>query len=287
MTSPALTWTLQALLLWCSKYFSDKALPTPRLDAELLLAFALKLRRLDLYLQFERPMTENELAAVKALIKRRAGGEPAAYIMGQKEFYSRAFAVTKDVLIPRPDTEILVDEVLKFVPDKMHGLEIGLGAGPIAITLLVEQPLLTMTAIDISEAALAVAKTNAEVHGVLDRLTLTHQDFLTDTATAKPLFDFLVSNPPYIKQSEMAELPMSVKAFEPHLALDGGADGLVFYRVIAERAKTLVKSGGFVAVEIGDDQGKSVSELFMQNGLNSVTVKKDLAGLDRVVVAQV
>jgi len=287
MTSPALTWTLQALLLWCSKYFSDKALPTPRLDAELLLAFALKLRRIDLYLQFDRPMSDAELACVKAFIKRRAAGEPTAYIIGQKEFYSRPFSVTKDVLIPRPDTEILVDEILKFVANKAHGLEIGLGSGCIAITLLAERPEFTLTAIDISEAALAVAKTNAEVHGVLARLTLTHQDFLTDTATAETLFDFLVSNPPYIKQSELADLPMSVKDFEPHLALDGGVDGLVFYHAIAERAKTLVKSGGFVAVEIGDDQGEAVSALFTQSGLNSVTVKKDLAGLDRVVLAQV
>ncbi len=287
MTSSKITWTLQSLLLWCSKYFSDKACPTPRLDAELLLAFALKLRRLDLYLQFDRPMTEDELAAVKALIKRRAAGEPTAYIIGQKEFYSRVFTVTKDVLIPRPDTEILVEEVLKFAANKSHGLEIGLGSGCLSITLLAERPELTLTAIDISAAALAVAKTNAEAHGVLDRLTLRHQDFLTDTALSEPTFDFLVSNPPYIKQGELAELPMSVKDFEPHLALDGGADGLVFYHIIAERAKTLVKAGGFVAVEIGEDQGESVSEIFTQSGLSVKSIIRDLAGLDRVVLAQV
>lgn len=288
MTEP---WTITALLDTTQKFLAGKGCDSPRLDAELLLAHSLKMPRLHLYLNFDRPLTVPELDNCRMLVKRRAAHEPVAYITGQKEFYSRPFKVTKDVLIPRPETEIVVETVLKKLKSAdIHGFEIGLGSGCIAITLLCECSKLKMTAIEISPAAAEIALQNATSHNVAERLNIVIGDFLQHDGTSPvspdtKKFDFIVGNPPYVASKEITTLMPDVRDHEPHSALDGGEDGLNFYRVIATRTKTLLKAQGFVAVEIGETQGKAVSAIFAGQGLKNNTVIKDYAGHDRVVLA--
>lgn len=294
--APTATWTMAKLLSWCTGYFQDKGLDSPRLDAELLLAHSLGLKRLDLYLKFDQPLKPEELAGFKTLLKRRVAHEPVAYIIGKKEFWSRDFEVTRDVLIPRPDTEILIECVLDVLqsrrggptcpPVNFSGFEIGVGSGIIAVTLLAECPELKMTALDVSEAAIVVARKNAERHGVANRLQLVAGDFFAQdyVSPVGDTFDFIVSNPPYIPTREVAMLQPSVKDFEPHLALDGGDDGLRFYRQILTLALSRLSAHGFVAVEIGENQGEAVVQIFRDAGF-ATQLKKDYAGLDRVVFA--
>lgn len=295
-TSLPSVWTLASLLSWCTRYFQDKALESPRLDAELLLAHSLGLRRLDLYLKFDQPLKPQELANFKTLLKRRVAHEPVAYIIGKKEFWSRDFEVTRDVLIPRPDTETLIECVLDPLkrrrgeppcsPVNFSGFEIGVGSGIIAVTLLAECPNLHMTALDISEAAIAVAQKNAQRHGVSDRLQLINADFLIPNSELQTpnIFDFIVSNPPYIPSHEIENLPASVKDFEPRMALNGGMDGLDFFRALVSFSQDHLKPDGFLAVEIAENQGESVVEIFRDAGFTT-HLKKDHAGLDRVVFA--
>ena len=323
------SWTILKLLQWTTNYLKSKDLESPRLEAEVLLAHLLNLKRIDLYVQFERILAPDELASFKALLKRRVDHEPLAYIVGKKEFYSRDFFMTPDVLIPRPETEMLVKVVLnnfkmgqrskvegpkssdQHLPaealakegpatsdGRVRGLEIGLGSGCISITLLLEIPTLTMDAIEISEKAIGIARKNAEKHGVVDRLNASVCDFLM-ACTGTRLrngqakfcaptsgYDFIVSNPPYISTAEMNHLPETVKKFEPRIALEAGDEGLSFYPKIAEFAKNHLKTGGFLAVEIGEDQGYRAKTIFEEHGLSGVEVKKDLSGKERVVVAR-
>ncbi len=290
-------WNILKLLQWSQNYFAEKNLPSARLDAELLLAHSLSLKRMDLYLQFERLLTPDELAAYKALVKRRAANEPIAYITGKKEFWSREFLVTPAVLIPRPDTEVLVEVVLsslrKIPPPSappllrgaggILGFEMGLGSGAIAITLLKEIPQLKMTTIEISAEAAAIATANTEKHSVSERLQILNENFLEIKTTAR--FDFIVANPPYVSETELASLESNVKDFEPHTALVAPDNGLAFYPALAAFAKNNLNDNGFIAVEIGESQGAAVSEVFKSAGLQNVLVKKDYAGHDRVVIA--
>lgn len=287
MTEP---WTITALLDTTQKFLAGKGCDSPRLDAELLLAHSLKMPRLHLYLNFDRPLTAPELDSYRILVKRRSAHEPVAYITGLKEFYSRPFKVTKDVLIPRPETEILVETVLKKLKSAdIHGLEIGLGSGCIAITLLCECAQLKMTAIEISPTAAEIARKNAEKLNVAERLNIVIEDFLQNDGinSLSPdtkIFDFIVSNPPYVASKEITTLMPDVRDHEPHSALDGGEDGLNFYRVIATRTKTLLKAQGFTAVEIGETQGQAVSEIFAGQGYKNTKVTRDYAGHERVVL---
>lgn len=300
------TWTITRLLDTTQKFLADKGSDSPRLDAEILLSHVLQMPRLNLYLNFDRPLMDTELDSYRKLIKRRVAHEPVAYITGQKEFYSRVFSVTREVLIPRPETEILVDTVLKHLNTSpsplggegrgegghgadLHGLEVGPGSGCIAVTLLCEQVNLKMTAVEISPKAAEIAKANAQKYQVEDRLQIVVTDFLNDDwksklADPENKFDFLVSNPPYATTDEIKTLMPDVKDHEPHLALDGGKDGLTFYRLIAARALELVKKNGFVAVEIGETQGQDVTEIFTAQGLDKTSVIHDYARLDRVVL---
>jgi len=283
------SWDIKKLLDWSTEYFQDKGIESARLDAELLLAYLLKLKRLDLYLQFERSLNKQELADYKALIKRRVNNEPVAYMIGKKEFWSRDFFVSPAVLVPRPDTEVLVEVVLDEIKkglggrDKgLVGFEFGIGSGNIAVTLLMEVQKLSMVAIEASENAIEVARKNMEFHGVMERLALSHAQTL-DSISGQ--FDFIVSNPPYIKHSELKELPETVKNYEPIEALDGGEDGLKYYRVLTGWASGHLNDQGLLAVEIDEDQGATVKRLFKEAGFQNVHIKKDYGGLDRVVFA--
>lgn len=292
------TWDIKKLLDWTTGYLRDKGIETARLDAEILLSHVLGLRRLELYLKFDRPLRATELAQFKKLIRRRADQEPVAYIVGKKEFWSREFSVSPAVLIPRPDTEVLVEAVLerfKIVQGpgsrvqgveeaEIVGFEFGPGSGNIAVTLLAEMAGLKMKAVDASPKAIETAKKNAELHGVAERLTLYCSTTLGRGPWTLEKYDFIVSNPPYCQSSEWERLPTTVRDYEPRRALNGGKDGLRFYRVLTPWAAGHLKEGGFLAVEIGQEQGAAVTALFEEVGFKRVAVKKDYGGLDRVVM---
>lgn len=273
-------WTVLKLLRWTADYFAGRGIDTPRLDAELLLSATLGLDRVGLYLNFERPLQAEELRAYRELVKRRANHEPLAYILGHAEFWSLSFKVTPAVLIPRPDTEVLVEEALPRLAGAMRILDVGTGSGALAIALACEQPECTVVAIDVSAEALEVAGENARSNGVAERVQLIRQDLAQ--LPAGP-FDLIVANPPYIPSGELASLMPEVRDFEPHLALDGGADGLAAYRALTGQAATVLAAGGWLLVEVGIDQAVAVSQLFAAAGLEEIGVRDDYAGIARVV----
>lgn len=282
-------WTLLSILTWTTEYFQKHEIPSARLDAEILLAHQLNLTRVQLYLQFERPMAEAELQAFKVQIQRRVKHEPVASIVGEKEFWSLKFKVGSGVLIPRPETEMVVEEVMKRMKPEgdRRFLDVGTGSGILAVTLAKEFPQANVEAWDISEEALGYARENAQTHGVAERISFMNQDaqkYDTRSTTRDRRYDLIVSNPPYIATAQIATLAPEVSQFDPKQALDGGEDGLDFYRCLGEIAPSLLKPAGMLVVEIGDDQGKTVPEIFQKAGFKDMVVKKDYSGLDRVVV---
>jgi release factor glutamine methyltransferase len=274
------SWTVLKLLRWTADYFAGRGLDAPRLDAELLLAATLGLDRVGLYVNFERPLQSGELAAFRGRVKRRAGREPLAYILGHTEFWSLPFKVTPDVLIPRPETELLVEEALARLAGQSRVLDVGTGCGALAIVLAHECPELTIIAIDVSPAALAVAAENALSNGVAERIRFAIGDL--GELPAGP-YQLVVANPPYIPSRDLATLMPEVRDFEPRLALDGGIDGLDAYRALARQAKSLLTANGWLLVEVGSGQATAVQELFAGAGLTDVFTSHDLAGIERVV----
>ncbi len=278
------SWTIGGILNWTRQYFSDKGVENPRLDAEVLLSRILGLDRLHLYVHFDQPLEQTELRAFREFVKQRAMRFPVAYITGSKEFMGLEFAVSPAVLIPRPDTEILVEGAI----DLLHNiaepqlLDIGTGSGAIIISALTKLPDAQGTAVDISAEALAVAKTNAERHAVADRLVLKQGDLFLPVAGEK--YDAILSNPPYIPDGEIAGLEPEVRR-EPRLALAGGADGLDYYRRIISGGPRHLKPGGFIAVEVGINQAQPVAAMADKSGaLKTQATLKDYAGIERVVV---
>ncbi|NJC87253.1 MAG: peptide chain release factor N(5)-glutamine methyltransferase [Desulfuromonas sp.] len=274
------SWTVLKLLRWTADYFAGRGIDSPRLDAELLLAATLELDRVGLYLNFERPLQADELVAYREKVRRRAGREPLAYILGETEFWSLPLKVTPAVLIPRPDTELLVEEALKRLPGATRVLDVGTGSGALAIALAHERPECRVTAIDLSSTALAVAMENARLNGVGERI-----DFLQADLAALPAgpFALIVANPPYIPTGDLATLMPEVREFEPQLALNGGGDGLDAYRALARQAGAILAPGGWLLVEIGIGQAASVRELLAAAGLAELFISRDLAGIERVV----
>ncbi|WP_305044048.1 peptide chain release factor N(5)-glutamine methyltransferase [Geoalkalibacter sp.] len=275
-------WTVLRVLEWTAVYFRERGIESARLDADLLLAATLGVDRVGLYLRYDQPLNAEELSRFRARVARRARREPLAYILGEVEFWSLSFAVTPAVLIPRPDTEVLVEEALARGPDEARVLDVGTGSGAIAISLAVERPAWQVTALDVSPAALEVAQGNARRHGVAERLR-----FLPGDLAQLPdeQFDLIVANPPYIPSADLAGLMPDVRDHEPHLALDGGPDGLAAYRALAAQAASRLRSGGCLLVEIGQGQEVAVQSLFAQAGLRDVRNRADYAGIIRVVGA--
>jgi len=273
-------WTVLEILRWTADYFRDKGIDAARLDAELLLADTLSLDRVGLYLHFDRPLSPDELAAFRARVRRRASHEPLQYILGETEFWSLVLEVGPDVLIPRPDTEILVEEILPRLPAGAELLDVGTGSGAIAIAVASEKPDVQVTAIDSSAAALQVARRNAERHGLIDRIRFREADLagLPDEA-----YDLVVSNPPYVATSEWDSLMPEVRDHEPRTALCGGDDGLQAYRHLAGQVRRVVRPGGWMLVEVGATQAATVLTLFKEAGLNACGVRDDYAGIPRVV----
>lgn len=283
------TWTILKLLEWSAQYFHQKGLDSPRLDAELLLAQSLGLSRVQLYMQFDRPLSDAELQAYKGLLKRRGEREPLAYILGKKEFYSMEFEVMPTVLIPRPETELLVEKAIQILQPSsaqpLRLLDIGTGSGCIALSLAKHLPQARVSAIDVSEAALEVARKNAELHGLADRVEFFHIDFreAASRAALSGPFDLIASNPPYIARDEIAKLAPEL-AFEPMQALDGGPDGLDFYRDWLPWAFEHLSQGGSALLEIGFDQAESVEKLATNAGFQKVNILRDYSGHPRVAL---
>jgi release factor glutamine methyltransferase len=273
-----------AYLRRATAFLEARGAATPRLDAEVLLATVLGTDRVGIYLAFDRPLAPPEVDAYRALVRRRAGGEPVAYLAGRREFWSRALAVSPAVLIPRPETELVVEQALAAAGERrrrLRVLDLGTGSGCLAIALAAELPAARVVAVDVSPAAAAVARANATAAGVADRVAVLVADWAAALAeTAR--FDLVVSNPPYVATADLARLPPEVRR-EPRLALDGGPDGLAAYRRLAPAAARLLAPGGRLLVEIGEGQAAAVDALLRAAGFGGIVRYRDLAGVERVV----
>jgi release factor glutamine methyltransferase len=276
-------WTVLKILRWTTDYFADKQIDSARLEAELLLAATLDLDRVGLYVNFERPLNADELSSFRERVRRRSLREPLQYILGETEFWSLTFSVGPAVLVPRADTEVLVEEALMRIKGAARILDVGTGSGVIAIALAHEKAEIQLTALDCSEPALEVATINAQRNGVAERVSC----LVGDLAALPPgPFEMVVSNPPYIPSKDWAELMPEVRDYEPRLALDGGNDGLEAYRQLAAQAGRVLTPGGWLLVEVGIGQAQEVSDLFEAAGMIDVGQRDDYAGIPRVVMGK-
>ncbi len=282
-------WTVARLLEWTTGHFASKKTDSPRLEAEILLAKAFGCRRIELYVRHEEIPGEDVRERFRSLVRRRTLGEPVAYLVGYKEFFSLSFQVSPAVLIPRPDTETLVEQALAHLKTQNNPaptvLDLGTGSGCLAIVLAKLVPTLAVTAVDIMESALGIARINAQSLKVGDRIQFLLGDLF---CPLKPdeCFDLIVSNPPYIPTGDIAGLESSVSDFEPKCALDGGADGLEFYRRIFVDARGRLNPGGSLMVEVGFDQADSVQQLALDRGFDPVFAVPDRNRIPRIIVAK-
>ncbi|MHC1787923.1 peptide chain release factor N(5)-glutamine methyltransferase [Solidesulfovibrio sp.] len=279
--------TVREILGKSEGYLAGRGIDSPRLSAQVLLAKALDLDRLGLILAMDRPLTPSELDAVRPLIARRGRGEPTAYILGEREFYGLDFTVTPATLIPRPETELVIDSARELFPDGALArfADLGTGSGCLAVTLATLFPTAHGLALDNSPDALAVARQNAVRHAVADRLTVLEADF-----AALPRCDggygLIVSNPPYVSAAEYRECSREVRDFEPLAALVPGESGLEAVPTVAWAGFAALAPGGWLLVEIGWKQGPAAAALFTEAGFAEVAVRRDLAGCDRVVAGR-
>ncbi len=277
--------TLVEVLKRTEGYLRERGCEQARLDAELLLGRTLQLERVALYLNFDRPMTQAELAALREPVARRGAREPMAYILGEREFWSLSFATASGVLVPRPDTETLVEAALELIPGDQRTFvaDVGTGTGAVACAVASERPDARVYATDVAHEALTCARQNVAALELQDRVAVLGGPLLDPIPADRPI-DVVLSNPPYIASDVLDGLMPEVARWEPRLALDGGRDGLEVYRALIPAA--MARARVAVAVEIGHDQALAVSVLFEEAGANEVSVRKDLAGHDRVVVAR-
>lgn len=282
--APADVWTVRRVLEWTTGHLQKHGSETPRLDAEVLLAHSRGCPRIKLYTEYDEPLSDAVRAKMKELVKRRAAREPVAYLVGSREFFSLAFEVTPDVLIPRPDTEVLVVETLALAktPQPVDVLELCTGSGCIAVSIAVNAPQSRVTATDISPAALTIAARNATRHKVNERISFLEAD-LWHAVPADARFDVIVSNPPYVTRQELADLEDDVRKYEPHLALDGGVDGLDQLRTIVARAPDWLRPGGWLLLEMDPAQIPKVDAIASATGCYAdVGYAKDLSNRPRV-----
>lgn len=262
-----------------------------RFEARLLMSRASGLSTEQLIAHGRDPVPGPAVEALRALMARRVKREPMAYILGEREFWGLPFKVSSAVLVPRPDSETLIEAALAFLPDRtspLRVLDLGVGSGCLLLTLLSEFPRATGIGLDASDAALAVARTNAEALGIADRATLVPGDWRLPDWTERIVgpFDLVLSNPPYIEAATIDRLMPEVSRFEPRLALDGGPDGFQAYRAIAQAIPHLLTPSGRLLVEIGEGQAAGITKIFASHDLEVVSARKDLGGIDRVLVAQ-
>ncbi len=268
-----------------TEFLGKKEIESPRINAELLLAHTLNCKRLDLYLSYDRPLNEDEVNIYREFIRRRSKSEPLQYIIGKVEFYGLEFNVNPSVLIPRQETEILVETIINSVnkEDNLRILDIGVGSGNISISLAKHLPYSKTTALDISKEALVIAKANAEMNNVSDRINFINHNILTDDLHDE--FDIIVSNPPYISEKEFPELKDELKVYEPRNALTDFSDGLNYFRVISSKAQKYVKHNGKIFFEVGQGQAEEVKKILNENNFVEVAIIKDYLKIDRVISA--
>jgi len=276
-------WTPLKLIAWTQGYFARAGVDAPRLTAEILLAHALGCDRLRLYLDFDKPLAEPELARFRLLVKRRAEGEPTAYLVGAREFYGRSFRSDPRALVPRPETELLVEAALEHLPPAEGlALDVCTGSGCVGVTLALERPAARVVACDISPDALALARENA------DRLGARLELFLGDLFAPVPAdlrFHVIAANPPYVPSSEIPALARELHR-EPALALDGGEDGLAVARRLVSGALARLRPGGALVVEMHESHERALPSLCLAAGFATAETRRDLAGLPRIVVAR-
>lgn len=278
--------TIGSIITKTVPFLKEKGLPNPRLEADLLLTGVLKLPRVKLYSEWDRPLEPAEVQQYREIIVKRVQGWPLAYLTGKKSFLSWEFDITPAVLIPRPETELLVEAVVEAVRERqgVTGVDVGTGSGVIAIALAKLLPDSTWYALDLAPDALAVAEANAAQLGVDQQIHFIAGDLLEPVLDLGISFDIIVSNPPYIPSATISSLQPEVRR-EPLLALDGGPDGLEVYRRLLPQAWKLLTADGIIAVEHGFDQRVLLEELFKETGFYSKPIT-DLAGLDRIIIGR-
>ena len=279
--------TIKELIIKYSKELEEIS-STPRLDVETLLQKVLDVDRLYILLNLERTLSEDEERLFNKFINERLNNRPIAYIVENREFMGLDFYVKEGVLIPRPDTEVLVEEVIELGKNKgaVNILDIGTGSGAITVSLAKYLENAEITSVDISDIALEIGKINAVNNNVDNKINFVKSDLFTNI-DKNMKFDIIVSNPPYIKREVIETLDKQVKDFEPYNALEGGIDGLDFYRAITSQAKDYLKEGGILAYEVGHDQSEDVSKLMEKDGYTNIYTRKDLQQIDRVVIGSV
>ncbi len=278
-------WTIGAVLKWATDDFRARGIEGPRLDAEVLLAFALRTTRVQLIVDSQRPLMPPELARFRDLVKRRRVHEPVAYLVGAREFYGRPFGVDHRVLIPRPDTETLVDVGLDRSSQlslSARVLDVCTGSGCVGVTLALERPTTRVHATDFDEGALTVARANAFRLGA-HTVSFSRGDLYEGLPPRVGPFDLIVANPPYIPAGDIPGLSVDIRRFEPHLALDGGDDGLSVMRRVIDGAPRHLTPGGVLAVEVGDGEADDVAKAFEARGFESVRRTRDYGKIERVV----
>ena len=307
------TWTIQKLLNWVTEYLTGKGIDSPRLSAELLLCHVVGLKRIELYTQFDKPVTKQQLDILHDLIKRAGQHEPIAYLVGKTEFYSLEINVTTDCMIPRPETELLVERAIEFLrtrpvrnstmgntlqkgsisngarPGTQFVCDLCTGSGCIAVAIAKNYPDARIIATDICDAALAVAAGNIEKHQLKDRIKLLCGDLFDPIISGLDVdkFDLIVCNPPYVSAPEYEKLDKNVKDYEPKIALFAGVDGLDICRRIIEEAEKFLKPDAALMLEIGYAQGRAVKQLLEQTGVfNEIKIEKDSHNNDRIATAK-
>ncbi len=280
--------TILEIINLSTEFLSKKEVESPRINAELLLAHVLKCKRLDLYLKFDQPLKEDELNIYREFLKRRGKREPLQYIVGNVEFYGLEFIVNPSVLIPRPETEILVETVIENSNKELHLkiLDIGTGSGNIAISISKNLINATVWGIDTSDEALKVAEENSINNSVDERTSFAKKNILNGFQFDEKEFDIIVSNPPYISKNDYQKLMPELKNFEPSISLTDDNDGLTFYREISMKAKSILKTGGRIYFEVGKDQYKDVSSILSENNFVNIKVKTDYSNIERVVYGE-
>lgn len=283
-------WTIGRLLNWTTDFLKGKGVESPRLEAEVLLAYARGSQRIQLYTAFEEPASDALREKFRALVKERAAGKPVAYLVGEKEFYSLPFHVTSDVLIPRPETEELVVRALDLAKEtgkpSLEIADVGTGSGILAVCLAKHLPQAALTAIEVSPKALEIASRNATRHAVEDRIDFVESDLFSKLDSSSK-FDLIVSNPPYVMSAELAGLDVSVRDYEPRLALDGGEQGTDVITRLIEQATERLNPGGWLLMEIGPSTAAATERLVQaQDGLSLQPTITDAANLPRIVQAK-
>jgi len=266
-------------------YLKKKNIESPRINAEHLLSHVLKRKRLELYLSFDKPLNEDETNLYRELIRRRGTTEPLQYILGSVEFYGLEFHVTRDVLIPRPETEILVEKIIESFDKNSHLkiLDIGTGSGNIAISLAKNFDNAEVTGIDVSGEALKIAKGNSGLNKVNGNVKFEILDVLNQNFNPEVKYDVIVSNPPYVSVKEYPDLRPELNVYEPRIALTDENDGLNFYRVISEKSKNILKKDGQIFLEIGQGQSDEIKNILEKNKFSDIKIFKDYSDIERVI----